>query len=240
MIVELEVAGERHPRLARRGILVEVHLLVFNGAPQAFGKHVVQCSSASIHADAHTSYRYERGVLRTGKVAALIAIQNLGCGLCQRVLDGPRHERLGQGLIELPTYHIAGVPIQYGDQIEPAVLQANIGDVDAPNVVRMGGCDIPQQVRIDRLLMDTLAEVRSWRNCLEAHLAHMPRHRFMVDQPPFPPELGCDATHAVERPAGVDRINLMFEGDLFCGGRDGSVVQTGAIETQQRCLRPNR
>lgn len=85
VIVELEVADERYPRLAGRAILVEVHLLVFDGAPQTFGNHVVQCSPASIHTDAQPAVA--TSVVYCGLVKWLPHYSDLGCGLCQCVLD---------------------------------------------------------------------------------------------------------------------------------------------------------
>jgi len=221
VIIELEVAGKTHPRLARCGVLVEIDFLVFDRAPQAFGKDIIQGAAPPIHADAHACRFHEPDVLRTGKVAALVAIQNLRRGLRQCLLHRPCHKGLRQGLIELPTHDIARIPVQHRDQIEPTLAQANIGDVDAPNVVRTGGGDITQQVRIDRLLVCPLTQVGAGRNCMSSHFTHMPRHRFMVDPLPVPPELGRDAPDPVERPARVDHVNLMLERHLSRDGATG-------------------
>jgi hypothetical protein len=49
--LEVEVTSQTCSRLAGRSIIVELHLLVFHRTPQAFGKDIVRCPTATIHAD---------------------------------------------------------------------------------------------------------------------------------------------------------------------------------------------
>src|SRR5437588_35879 len=74
-------------------------------------------------------------VLRAGEMATLVAVENLRRRRGQRRLHRPRHERLGQTLVEFPTDHISAEPVEHRDQIQPAAGQADIGDVDAPDLI---------------------------------------------------------------------------------------------------------
>src|SRR5919202_4758581 len=80
LVVEAEVAAQPHPRLARGGVLVQVHLLIFDRPPQPFGKDVVQRPPPPIHADLHPGHRQPVRVLRTGEMTPLIAVPDLGRG----------------------------------------------------------------------------------------------------------------------------------------------------------------
>jgi hypothetical protein len=51
LIVKTQVVPQPFPCLTGTGLIFDVHLLVFNGSPQAFSKNIVQSSSFAIHAD---------------------------------------------------------------------------------------------------------------------------------------------------------------------------------------------
>ena len=51
IIVEMKVFSKRGPRLGYGLIGLEIHLLVFDGAPQPLDEHVVAPAALAIHAD---------------------------------------------------------------------------------------------------------------------------------------------------------------------------------------------
>jgi len=51
MVVEVEVGGQTGLQLTHRVILVEIDVVVFDAAPQAFAEDVVEDAAAAIHAD---------------------------------------------------------------------------------------------------------------------------------------------------------------------------------------------
>ena len=106
-IVKAQILPQSFPRFARGRVIFEIHLLIFDGAPQALGKNVVQGTPLAIHADAHITRAQQLRVRRASKVAALIAITNPRHGLRQRSLQSFQHKADLQGLIEFPTDHIA-------------------------------------------------------------------------------------------------------------------------------------
>jgi hypothetical protein len=102
LIVEGEVALPAQPGLARARIVVEVHLLVFDAAPEALDEDVVMCPCPcpcpcpspcpSIHADLQPGVHVQARVLRTGEVTALVAVPDRGGALPQRPTRSGKHE----------------------------------------------------------------------------------------------------------------------------------------------------
>ena len=98
---------------------------------------VVQGTSFAIHADRHGGVLEQGKVLRASEMAPLVAVPDGGGGLGQRALR--RLQDKGQlGQVQFPADHIAGVPVEHGDQVEPAHLHLYLGDVAAPGVIGPG------------------------------------------------------------------------------------------------------
>src|ERR1700692_3665031 len=77
LIVEPQPAADALTRFGHRTIRFDVHLLIFQAAPQPLDEDVVQKSSLSVHADPNTlagKLVQERGA---GKLHALIGVENL-------------------------------------------------------------------------------------------------------------------------------------------------------------------
>src|SRR6266498_5113154 len=74
MVVKLEIAGQPYPRLAGRRIILQIHLLPLDGAPQPLREYVVQRATASIHTNLDSRSQQHTGVLRRGEMATLVAI----------------------------------------------------------------------------------------------------------------------------------------------------------------------
>jgi len=73
MVIEAEVARQALPRVVRRVIGMEIHLLVLDGAPQALGEDVVQGATCAVHTDLAAPLLQAAEILWAGEVAALIA-----------------------------------------------------------------------------------------------------------------------------------------------------------------------
>src|SRR3972149_2816049 len=142
--IEVEVARKAFASLAGIGIVVKVHFFVFDRPPQALSENVIYETPAAVHADLNLRRLEPLGVLRTGEVTPLVAVPDDRHGLRQRPIDGAQHEGHFEGLVQLPVDHIARVPVQDGDQVQPAGAQANVGYVYAPNVIGVAGRDSAQ------------------------------------------------------------------------------------------------
>ena len=144
LVVKVEVAAQAVMRFLRVGIVVQVDFFVLDTAPQAFGQNVVQGTPPPIHADPNLRGREQLDVLRAREVAPLVTVPDLGLGLRQGPLHGGQDEGHFQGLGQFPTQHIAGVPIEHRDEIEPALQETNIRDIDAPDLIRVINRQMPQ------------------------------------------------------------------------------------------------
>ena len=68
-------------------------------------------------------------------MTALIGVPNLRDGPRPRLPDRLEHKTKLQRLVEHPTDHIAAEPVDNRHQIQPAVTQADVGDIAAPDVI---------------------------------------------------------------------------------------------------------
>ena len=131
-VVEVEVACQSITDLAGRSVIIEVHLLILDGAPEAFGENIIRRSPAAVHADLDPRGRQTVKILWADEMATLIAVPDGWDGLPQGSVYGAQHKREFQGLVPFPGDNIAREPIQNGDQVHPAAPQANVSGIDAP------------------------------------------------------------------------------------------------------------
>src|SRR5262249_21284318 len=77
-VVKLEPRGDADVRLAAVSIALQVDVLVFEGPPQPLDEHVVHPSAAAVNRDAHTGGTVRGGEGGTGKLTALVGIEESG------------------------------------------------------------------------------------------------------------------------------------------------------------------
>lgn len=134
-IVKIQVPTDPFTGLSGTRVFVEVDLFILETAPEPLREDVVSVSALAVHADLYACCLEQANVGGAGEVAALVAVHDGGLSCGERPLHGFKHEGHLQGLIELPGYHIPGVPVQDCDEVEPPPLESDIGDVNPPNVI---------------------------------------------------------------------------------------------------------
>jgi hypothetical protein len=87
MVVKFKVVTEPLSELSHAVVVIEIDVLIFNTSPKPFHKHVVQCPASPIHADEYFTLALRLCEERTGKLAALIGIENHRLGVQQRLLE---------------------------------------------------------------------------------------------------------------------------------------------------------
>src|ERR1017187_6697208 len=92
IVIELKVAGDSSSCFRNQLVVLQIHLFIFHGTPQAFDENVVQASSSSIHADGDVALLQLAQKLFAGKLRALIAIEDLRAAPAQRALQGLQAE----------------------------------------------------------------------------------------------------------------------------------------------------
>lgn len=143
MIVQMNVALHAPPGLSRACILIYVDLVVLEAAPEALNDDVVRGAAFAIHTDSNVILFQQIDILRTRKMAALIAIDNAGLTPRKRPSHRLQHKADLQALVELPVDDITRIPIHDGEQVHPALCHADIRDVHRPHLIRLCNWQLP-------------------------------------------------------------------------------------------------
>jgi hypothetical protein len=148
LIVKGEVRSQVAHGVCNTLVIFEIHLLLFHTAPQALHKNSVPRSPSAIPTDANSGGFESVRKLGTGKLHALVTVEDLGRGhpqgsiQCLQAKTGIQRDRY------LPGEHIAAVPIHYRHQIDEASRQADVGDVTTPDLIAPFDAHSSEQVRI--------------------------------------------------------------------------------------------
>src|SRR5712672_3402584 len=88
-IVEIEISTDRMARLADALIGPQIHLLIFDAAPQPLDEHVIPPSPFAVHADGDGVAGEHAGECRTGELRALVSVEDLRLAVPgQSILQG--------------------------------------------------------------------------------------------------------------------------------------------------------
>jgi len=102
-------------------------------------------------------------------------------------------------------------------------------------MVGIGRRDIPEQVRVDRVLGSRFARIWAWCKAKNAHFAHKALYRRPRNRH-FPVQYHRDPPGSVVGMLGVDAVDAVLNGDLARRRRHRPVEQTGITHSQQFCL----
>ncbi len=191
--------------------LVQIDGLVFQRAPQAFDKDVVQAAAPPVHGDRNLRVLEHAGEVEAGELAALVGVEDLGLAvsghrLVQRLDAEPGIHSVRQP----PRQDMARRPIHDRDQVEEPAPYRDIGDVGAPDMIGADYRQVPQQIRINPVLRVWSAGSRRLVDGLQAHEAHQAANPVTAGRDTLPPQL------AYHLPAAVEGI---FEKQLVDAGR---------------------
>ena len=120
----------------RRIILLEIDVFPFQGSPEALSDSVIKGSTLTTHADEYIVFLQKINVAWAGKLAALIAIHDIGFSVqLNCFLDGFDDKFLGHGGGQLVTNNHSRIPVDYRYEIHPATPHGYVGDVNPPDMV---------------------------------------------------------------------------------------------------------
>ena len=77
LIVKRDIAAQIAPDMGNVIIGMQIHFLILDAAPEPLNEHIVTPASLTIHADPDTMLPEQSGKCLTGKLAALVGIENL-------------------------------------------------------------------------------------------------------------------------------------------------------------------
>src|SRR3979411_2710940 len=88
-IVEIEISADRVSCLADAFVGPQIHLLVFDAAPQPLDEHVVPPGAFAVHADGDAVAGEQAGEGRAGELRALVRVEYLRLAVTsQGILQG--------------------------------------------------------------------------------------------------------------------------------------------------------
>lgn len=169
-------------------------------------------------------------------MAALVRVPDLRRRHRQRPFHGAQDNRLGQRLVEFPTEHIATVPVEPGDQVEPAPSRADLGDIHAPALIWAHNRPIAQQVGLDRVLRRALAQVRAGVQRRQTQLGHVASDRLAMDGAARAGQWGSDAPRPVNRAGRIDFVHAVRAGHLLRRGLTRVLIEAAAADAQAHRL----
>ena len=181
LIIEEEVVGQSPVEVCNRVVGLDVEVLVFDRAPEAFDEDVVECSTASIHADGDALLLQAASEPRGGELAALVGVKDLGLADGEGLVQSLQAEIDLQRVGDPPGQDISTKPVHHGHQIHKALWHRHVGDVGAPHLIGPVDHQPPQKVGINALLGGRPAGARTWINGFQSHFLHQPLHPLAVD-----------------------------------------------------------
>jgi hypothetical protein len=112
LIVEAKPAAEALAEFSAVVESMEVKILVFHSPPEAFDKNVITEVTLAIHADLDVVVFQGFCKSKTGKLAALIGVEDLRAAIkADRFLQS-RYAEIGiKGIGKAPGQHLAAVPV---------------------------------------------------------------------------------------------------------------------------------
>ncbi len=150
LIIELDVTVEPLLRVTNRLVRVEIDLLILEAPPEAFHIYVIPPTAAGIHTDLDALVIQQTRELQTGKLTALIGVEDLRMAILRdRLPHRVEAEVRGQRIGEPPRQHSATRPVQDGEERHEAPTHGNVGEVRRPDVVRANDLQTAQTIGVD-------------------------------------------------------------------------------------------
>ena len=98
IVVELKVALQALFQLRHRGILVQVDVFIFDGAPEPLHEDIVQGTPTTVHAHTDPRLLQARRECLGGELGALVGVKDVRLPLCQRSIKSFQAETPIQGV----------------------------------------------------------------------------------------------------------------------------------------------
>src|SRR5674476_1411024 len=172
-IVEIEISTDRVARLADALVGPQIHLLVFDAAPQSLDEHVIPPSPFAVHADGDGVAGEHAGECRAGELRALVGVEYLRLAVTsQGILQGLDAEGSFHRDRQPPRQNPAGRPIEHDSEVNETALHGDIGAVHRPDLVRSRNRPAAQQIRIDLVTWLRLGGARTPIERLYPHAPH--------------------------------------------------------------------
>lgn len=114
-------------------------------------------------------------------MTALVGVDDLGFSVAESSPQAAQDELLLQAVADLVVHYLAAVPVDDNKQVQKALLERQVGNVDSPNLITVIDNEISQQVWSDILGMVAFTEIRSGKQGDDVHKPHQASHPLAID-----------------------------------------------------------
>jgi len=164
--------------------------LILHRPPQTFDENVIPKIAPAVHADLDAVFFQGSGKSITGKLAALIGVEDLRATIAPDSFLQGRHTEVGvQGVGETPGKYLAAVPVHHRHKIHEAPPKRDIGYVGRPHLVGTVDGEITQQIGVYFMARMRLAGLGMRIDCLNAHQPHQALYPFPIEFMAQTPEM---------------------------------------------------
>src|ERR1700737_1075374 len=101
-IIKVQVAADRNASLGYTFVGPQIHLLVFDAAPQALDEHVVPPSSFTVHADRNAVAGQHTGEGRASELRALVGIEDVRLAVTAKASSSVSTQNAASMVIDTP------------------------------------------------------------------------------------------------------------------------------------------
>ena len=149
-VVEIEVPGQSHAEFGGRFVGMQIHVLVFDAAPQTLHEHVFYPSSLAVYADRDAVVLEHVGERLGSELGPLVGVEDLWYSKALYSLPQGLDANVSvQGVRRSPRQHPTRMPVQDGHQIHEALGHQDIRDIRRPDLVRLLDGVVPEHVGVD-------------------------------------------------------------------------------------------
>src|SRR5262245_24813715 len=236
-VVEVDVAAKRGTRLADAVIGPQIHLLVFDAAPETLDEDVVAPRAAAVHADRDPTLDENVGEGLRGKLAALVGVEDLGHAMTsKRLLQGFNAERRLHGDRQAPGQHPAAEPVHDDGEVDKAAGHRHVGDVHRPHLVRPIDHKAAQQIGIDPVAWRRLGGIRPAIDCFHAHSPHQRSHVTAAHLAPLGGQQALQHARASEGELQMQLVQPPHQRKIASRDRTRLVVEAAAADPEHSRL----
>lgn len=236
VVIEQEVIFQSCLSLGHGLITLDINVLVFDAPPKPLGKDVVEGPTAGVHADSDLLLLQSLRKIRTGKLASLIRVEDLGGCMVQSFFESLHTECRLQAVGESPGQNIAGEPIQDRHQVHKTMDEPDVGDIRTPDLVGPLDGQAVKEIRIDSMLQAAPAGVRTGTDPLNPHDAHESLNSFSIDHVTLILEKGDHLSAPVKRGSCILLVDQVHQGDVLCIGPGGLIIKARPGKSQNFAL----
>src|SRR5690348_14326609 len=148
VIIKGEIGAQVAHRLSHRLIVFEIDFFIFHASPQPLDENVIERTPSAIPTDTDLSELEPVGKLGTGKLHPLVTVEDLRRGSLQGLLQSLQAETGIQRDGGLPGHDKPTIPVENRHQVQEAVLQTDVRDVRAPDLIHPLDAHISEQIWI--------------------------------------------------------------------------------------------